>query len=472
MTMADDSICWMSATELVVAFKRRKVSPVEVVDAVLARIERLNPKLGAYCLVTAESARKEARWAERALMKKGASLGPLHGVPFSVKDTIITKGARTTFGSKLFADHVPEEDAPAVERLKAAGGILVGKTNTPAFGFLGVTHNLLFGATRNPWNLERTPGGSSGGAGAAVAAGMAPLAIGTDGGGSIRIPASFSGIFGLKPSFGRVPVYPFSAAWSVSHVGPMTRTVADAALALSVIAGPDERDVSSLPGERADYVRSLKGSLKGLRVAWSATLGYAVVDSEVLAAAERAARRFKAFGCRLERVDPGFKDPRQAWEIIFCGGIAARLASALPERRADIDPGLVKLIEEGLTWPATKFVQAWFDRLQFCDLARKFFTKYDLLLTPTLACPPFPVGMEGPGTIDGKPVSTYAWIPFTFPFNLTGQPACTVPCGFTRDGLPIGLQIVGRRFDDATVLQAAALFEAAGPWAATRPPVS
>ena len=470
--MADDSICWMSATELVAAFKRRKVSPVEAVDAVLARIERLDPQLNAYCLVTAESARKEARWAERALMKRSAALGPLHGVPFSVKDTITTKGVRTTFGSKLFEDHVPEEDAPAVERLKAAGGILLGKTNTPAFGFLGVTHNMVFGATRSPWNLGRTPGGSSGGAGAAVATGMAPLALGTDGGGSIRIPASFSGIFGLKPSFGRVPVYPFSAAWSVSHVGPMTRTVADAALALSVIAGPDERDVSSLPGERADYVKSLKGSLKGLRVAWSPTLGYATVDSEVLAAAERAAGRWKKFGCRLERVDPGFKDPRQAWEVIFCGGIAVRLASALPERRADIDPGLVKLIEEGLTWPATKFVQAWFDRLQFWDQARKFFAKYDLLLTPTVACPPFQVGLEGPGIIDGKPVSNYEWIPFTFPFNLTGQPACTVPCGFTRDGLPIGLQIVGRRFDDATVLQAAALFESAEPWAATRPPVA
>jgi aspartyl-tRNA(Asn)/glutamyl-tRNA(Gln) amidotransferase subunit A len=470
--MPNDELCWMSATELAAAVKRRRVSPVEVMDAVLARIERLNPTLGAYCLVAAESARKEAKAAERQLMRKGTRLGPLHGVPFSVKDTIVTKGVQTTFGSKLFESHVPEEEAPPVERLKAAGAILVGKTNTPAFGHLGVTHNLLFGATRSPWNLERTPGGSSGGAGAAVAAGMAPLALGTDGGGSIRIPASFSGIFGMKASFGRVPVYPFSGAWSLSHVGPMTRSVRDAALALSVTAGPDERDLTSLPGEPVDFVKLLRGGLKGLRVAWSPTMGYAVVDREVLAVTEKAAGRFKEFGCRLERIDPGFADTREAWEVIFCGGIATRLAPSLPDRRADLDPGLIRIIEESLRWPTTKYVQAWFDRLQFWDQVRKFFVKYDLLLTPTVACPPFGVGMEGPGTIDGKPVSTYEWIPFTFPFNMTGQPACTVPCGFTKAGLPIGLQIVGRRFDDATVLRAAASFEQAHPWAETRPPVS
>jgi aspartyl-tRNA(Asn)/glutamyl-tRNA(Gln) amidotransferase subunit A len=470
--MADDSLCWMSATELVTAIKRRKVSPVEVVDAILARIERLNPALNAYCAVTAESARREAKAAERQLTKKGARLGPLHGVPFSVKDLVITRGVRTTWGSKLYESHVPEEDAPAVERLKAAGAILVGKTNTPAFGHLGVTHNLLFGVTRSPWNLDRTPGGSSGGAGAAVAAGMAPLAVGTDGGGSIRIPASFSGIFGLKPSFGRVPVYPFSGAWSLSHAGPMTRTVRDAALMLTVIAGPDERDLSSLPDEKLDFAKLLKGNLTGLRVAWSPTLGSAIVDPEVLAVTERAATHWKEFGCRLERVDPGFPDLREAWEVIFCGGIGTRLAPYLPDRKADIDPGLIQIIEVSLKWPATKYVQAWFDRLQFWDQARKFFAKYDLLLTPTVACPPFRVGMEGPGTIDSKPVSTYEWIPFTFPFNLTGQPACTVPCGFTKDGLPIGLQIVGRRFDDAAVLRAAALFEQVEPWVAKRPPIS
>ena len=470
--MANDELCWKSASELAAAIKRRKISPVEVVDAVLARIEKLNSALNAYCTVTADSARRGAKSAERALMKRGARLGPLHGVPFSIKDLIITKGVRTTWGTRLYADHVPEEDAPVVGRLKAAGGIMVGKTNTPMFGWIGATHNLLFGATRSPWNLDRTPGGSSGGAGAAVAAGMAPLAVGTDGGGSIRIPASFSGIFGLKPSYGRVPTYPPSAAWSLSHAGPMTRTVADAALMLNVIAGPDERDQYSLPPAGVDYVKGLKGSLRGLRVAWSSTLGFAqVVDPEVLAATERAARGFKAFGCRVDVVDVKFPDPSEAWNAIFCGGIATRLTPYFPDRRSDIDPGLVRIIEETLKWPPTKYVQAWFDRLAFWDAVRKLFVTYDLLLTPTVACPPFKVGLDNPTEIAGTPIQPYGWIPFTYPFNMTGQPAASVPCGFTRDGLPIGLQIVGRRFDDRTVLRAAAAFEKARPWAGKKPPI-
>ena len=469
--MADDRLCWTPAVELAALIRRKKVSPVEIVDAVLARIERLNPTLNAYCTVTADSARREAKAAERALMRRGARLGPLHGVPFSIKDLIITKGVRTTWGTRLYADHVPEENAPVVERLKAAGGILVGKTNTPTFGWIGATHNYLFGITRNPWNLERTPGGSSGGAGAAVAGGMAPLAVGTDGGGSIRIPASFSGIFGLKPSFGRVPVHPFGAAWSLSHAGPMTRSVADAALMLTVIAGPDERDPHSLPDQPIDYLKALKGTLKGLRVAWSPALGYATVDPEVQTVCEKAVRRFRELGCRVESADPGWPSPHQAWEIIFFGGIATRLAPYLAERRRDLEPGLVRIVEAAQAWPVTKFVQAWFDRLAFWEHARKFFAKYDLLLTPTVACQPFQVGIDNPHEIAGRPVPDYGWIPFTYPFNLTGQPAASVPCGFTRAGLPVGLQIVGRRFDDATVLRAAACFEKAQPWAGTRPPV-
>jgi aspartyl-tRNA(Asn)/glutamyl-tRNA(Gln) amidotransferase subunit A len=470
--MANDELGWMSAVELAAAIRRKKVSPVEVVDAVLARIARRNPTLNAYCSVTPAAARRAAKAAERLLMRRGARPGSLHGVPFSIKDLVITKGVRTTWGSKLYADHVPEEDAPVVERLKAAGGVMVGKTNTPAFGWIGATHNLVFGITRSPWNRERTPGGSSGGAGAAVAAGMAPLAVGTDGGGSIRIPSSFSGIFGLKPSFGRVPVYPFSGAWSLSHAGPMTRTVADAALMLTVMAGPDERDQHSLPSQPIDYVKALKGSLKGLRVAWSATLGYAIVDPEVQAVSEKAARRFREFGCRVEAVDPGWPSPHDAWYVVFYGGIATRLAGYLQERRQDIDAGLVRLIDEVAKWSATKFVRAWFDRLTFWDHARKFFTKYDLLLTPTVACPPFQVGIDNPTEIAGRPIPEMGWTPFTYPFNMTGQPAASVPCGFTRDGLPVGLQIVGRRFDDATVLRAAACFERAQPWAAKRPAIS
>jgi aspartyl-tRNA(Asn)/glutamyl-tRNA(Gln) amidotransferase subunit A len=467
--MASDELCWISASNLAAMIRRRKVSPVEIVDAVLARIGRLNPQINAYVTVTADEAREAARAAERALGRRRAALGPLHGVPFSVKDVVVTKGVRTTFGTRLFADHVPVEDAPMVARLKAAGAIMVGKTNTPTLGWLGVTHNLLFGATRNPWHLDRTPGGSSGGASAAVAAGLAPIAVGTDGGGSIRIPASFAGIFGHKPSYGRIPTHPASAAWSVSHIGPMTRTVADAALVMQVCAGPDERDQYSLPRERVNYVRAIRGGVEGLRVAYAEDLGnLTALDPEVRPATTRAARAFRELGCRVETVAPRWPSPAECWYEIFCGGLATRL---LPyrDRRDDIEPGLQTIIETAAAAPPSRYVQAWFDRLAWWQHPRAFFERYDLLLTPTVSCPAFPLGLDYPPEVAGKPVMPYGWIPYTYPFNLTGQPAASVPCGFTRDGLPIGLQIVGRRFDDATVLRAAAAFERTRPWANARP---
>ena len=468
-----DELCWMPAADLAAAIRKKTLSPLEVVNAVLDRIERVDEKGGinAYCTVDAEGARKAARAAERALVRRSARLGPLHGVPFSAKDLVITRGLRTTFGTPIYKDHVPTEDAPSVAGLRVAGAILIGKTNTPAFGWVGVTDNLVFGVTRNPWSPDHTPGGSSGGAGAAVAAGLAPLAIGTDGGGSIRKPSSFTGTFGLKPSFGRVPIYPFSAAWSLSHAGPMTRTVKDAALMLNAMAASDGRDPGSLPPSGVDYVRALRGTVKGLRVAYSATMGIApAVDPEVRAATARAARAFRELGCRVEHVDPTWPSPYDCWRTIFFGGIATRMGPYL-ERRDEIDPGLLPIIEEGLKLPATVYVQAWFDRLAWWQHARAFFEKYDLLLTPTVAMPPLRVGQLFATEIDGKPVGRDAGNIFTFPFNLTGQPAASVPCGLTKAGLPIGLQIVGRRFADTTVLRAAAAFEAARPWAHTRPPI-
>src|SRR5882672_11986683 len=469
--MADARLTWLPATELAAMIRKKKVSPVEVVDAVLDRIAKLNPRLNAFVTLTDAAARREAKAAERALGRRSARLGPLHGVPFSVKDLVNTKGVRTTFGTPFYRDNVPAEDAPMVERMKAAGAIMLGKTNTPTFGWIGATHNLLYGITRNPWNLDRTPGGSSGGASAAAAAGLGPLHVGTDGGGSIRIPASCTGIVGFKPSYGRIPIHPVSGAWSLSHVGPMTRTVADAALMLNVCAGPDERDQYSLPAERVDYVKALGGSLKGWRVAWTDDLGFAdCVDPEVSAVCARAARAFRELGCRVEEVQPGWPSPKDAWYEIFCGGIAARLAPYL-ERRAEIDAGLVRIIESALRNPPTKYVQAWFDRLAWWQHPRAFFEKYDLLLTPTIACPPFPVGLDNPAEIAGRPVAPYAWIPFTYPFNCTGQPAASVPAGFTANGLPVGLQIVGRRFADAAVLKASAAFERLRPWAQHKPPI-
>jgi len=469
--MANDDLRFMPAADLAAAIARRKVSPVDAVKAVLDAIDDTKT-LNAWVTVDADAALKAARATERAAMRRGVRLGPLHGVPFGVKDLVITKGVRTTFGTPLYRDNVPTEDAPSVARMKAAGGIMIGKTNTPTFGWVGVTDNLIFGLTRNPWNPERTPGGSSGGAGAALAAGMAPLHIGTDGGGSIRKPSAFTGTFGLKASYGRVPVYPASAAWSVSHVGPMTRTVKDAALMLNVIAGPDERDPYSLPAERVDYVKALKGSLKGLRVAYSETLGLApAVDPEVRDATAKAARVFRELGCRVEATNPSWASPWEPWRAIFLGGIAARLAPYL-DRKKEIDAGLLAIVEESLAWPPAKYVQAWVDRLAWCAKAMVFFERYDLLLTPTVASPPFPHGILYPGEIDGVKVGREASSIFTYPFNLTGQPAASVPCGFTKDGLPIGLQIVGRRFDDVTVLRASAAFETARPWIARRPALS
>lgn len=466
--MHSDDLAFMPATELAAAIRARKVSPVEVVEAVLTRIGALNPRLNAYSTLTSEAARGAARAAEAAVMR-GDRLGPLHGVPVSVKDLVITQGVRTTFGSRIHAEYIPEEDAPSVERLKAAGAILVGKTTTPEFGWKGVTDSPLLGVSRNPWNLERTPGGSSGGAGAAVAAGLAPLAVGTDGGGSIRIPGSFCGVFGLKPTYGLVPAYPASATGTLSHVGPMTRTVRDAALMLQVMAGPDDRDPLSFPSTGQDLTAGLGGEIRGLRVAWSPTLGYAAVDPEVRSVTEAAVKCFEGLGCHLEPIERVFEDPDPIWSPLFYGGIAGRLHDSLEEWRDRMDPGLVQVVEEGSRISAVQLGQATSARAAFTQEVRKLFTGYDLLLTPTLAVPPFTAGLERPPAKRGG--SRLAWVAFTYPFNLTGHPAATVPCGFTQDGLPIGLQIVGRRLADFTVLRAAAAFEAAAPWTGRRPPL-
>jgi len=466
--MGSDDLAWMSATDLAAAIRAKRVSPVEAVEAVLGRIERLDPRINAYCTVTADLARDAARVAEEAVAR-GETLGPLHGVPFSVKDLLITKGVRTTFGSCIFERNVPQEDAPLVERLKAAGGIMVGKTTSPEFGWKGATDSPLFGITRNPWNLDRNPGGSSGGAAAAAAAGLAPLAVGTDGGGSIRIPGSFCGVYGLKPTYGVVAVYPPSAVGTLSHAGPMTRTVRDAALMLQVMAGPDDRDPLSFPATGENYLARLDGGVRGLRVAWSPTLGYAQVHPEVREITEAAAKRFQSLGCQVDLVEQVFDDPDPIWSPFFYGGIAGRLHAYLPEWRTRMDPGLVQVVEEGARLSILEVGKATFARTAFSEVVRKLFLRYDLLLTPTLAVPPFAAGQEQPPHQPGG--SRLAWVAFTYPFNLTGQPAATIPCGFTKEGLPIGLQVVGRRLADGTVLRASAAFEAAMPWAARRPPL-
>ena len=469
--MAAEELCWLPALELAARIRARKLSPVEVVDAVLGRIERVNPTLNAFCTLTAEEARDAAQAAEVSVMT-GEELGPLHGVPVSIKDLVFTRRLLTTGGSRLFADHVPEEDAVAVERLKGAGAIILGKTNTPEFGHKGVTDNPLFGTTRNPWNPALTPGGSSGGAGAAVAAGMGPLALGSDGGGSIRIPASLCGIYGLKPSFGRVPQGPGFPGWeTLSHTGPMTRTVRDAALMLDALAGPDDRDRHSLPADAGpSFLEACEGGLAGLSVAWSADLGHAIVDPEVAGICARAAEVFESLGCHVEVVTPGWEDP----EEIFRTMAAAETYAAVGERLADsadrLDRSLVALLRHGEGITAKQYLAAMARRHDFWTEVQRFLARFDLLITPTVAVPAFPVARPAVKEIDGRLVSPLGWIPFCFPFNLTGQPAASVPAGFTAAGLPVGLQIVGRRFADRAVLAASAAFEAAQPWAARRPP--
>ena len=470
--MAVEDLGWLPALDLAALIRARAVSPVEVIDVVLARIERLNPRLNAFCTITAEEAREAAVAAEVAVMT-GESLGPLHGVPVSVKDLVFTRRVLTTGGSRLFADHVPEEDAVCVERLKGAGAILVGKTNTPEFGHKGVTDNPLFGITRNPWNPELTPGGSSGGTAVAVAAGMGPLGVGTDGGGSIRIPASFCGIYGLKPSYGRVPQHPTFRGWrGVSVTGPMARTVRDAAVMLDVMAGPDDRDGHSLPADDGgSYLAACDAGIAGLHVGWSPDLGHARVDPEVEDLCSEAAERFESLGCHVEVVTPSWDDPEEICRAMMAAETSAAWGHAAAEGAERLDRSLVALLRYGGTIGIEPYQRAAHRREDFWGEVQRFLARFDLLITPTVAVPPFPVGKPGLNEINGRPVSPLGWIPFTFPFNLTGQPAATVPVGFTSSGLPVGLQIVGRRHGERAVLAASAALEAAMPWAARRPGV-
>lgn len=465
MTESQD-ICWMSAVDMAKAIRERKLSPVEVVTAFLNRIEAINPKINAYVTLTAESALAEAKRAADAIMK-GERVGPLHGVPVSIKDLVFTKGVRTTMGSKLLENFIPEEDAVHVARLKEAGAIMLGKTNTPEFGLKMLTDNLIFGTTRNPWNLERSPGGSSGGAAAAVAAGLGPLAAGNDGGGSIRIPSSCCGVFGIKPQLGRVPRYPaFHGMDVLTHEGPIARTVKDAALMLDVMAGPHWGDLYSIPRPEVSFVESLRGGMKGLRIAWSPDLGYAEVDPQVKAICERGAKEFSRLGAEVEQAHPGFENPEAFYSVFVVVDHIAVLSSFGPpeEVAKDLDPVIATILFVGREMKATEYAKAMFARQDLAVRAGRFFQTYDLLLTPTLALPPPPLDVADPADF-------LRWLPFTLAFNLTGQPAASVPAGWTDDGLPVGLQIVGRTYDEATVLRAAAAFEEACPWAHRRPPM-
>jgi aspartyl-tRNA(Asn)/glutamyl-tRNA(Gln) amidotransferase subunit A len=460
---------WRSALELAALVRQREVKPLEILDAVLARLEAVNPALNAFCLVAADAARVSAREAEIAVMK-GEPLGLLHGVPVSVKDVLPARGLATTGGSRLFEEFVPEHDALAVGRLKAAGAVLFGKTNTSEFGHKAITENPLFGVTRNPWDPTLTPGGSSGGAAAAVASGVGPLALGTDAGGSIRIPAAFCGVYGFKPSFGRVPDRPaFGGFERVGHVGPITRTVRDAAAVLDVIAGGDDRDRSSLPGSGGPYLEACDAEVKGLHVAWAPDLGYAAVDASVLTVCENAAGAFESLGCHVEVVNPGWESPEELFTTMVAAQFYAAWSDRLPDAEPQMDPSLVRFIRRGGAVSARDYLRAVAGVEAYWAEVQTFLERFDVLLMPTVAVPPFAAGEHPPREIAGQDVSALGWMPFTYPFNMTGQPAASVPAGWTDAGLPVGLQIVGRRHADGVVLAASAAFEAASPWRDRRP---
>jgi aspartyl-tRNA(Asn)/glutamyl-tRNA(Gln) amidotransferase subunit A len=461
--MADDEITWLSAVELAAAIRARKISPVELTRAVLARIEKHNPALNAFVTIAAEEAICSAEKAEESLMR-GEKLGSLHGVPLHVKDNLYVAASRTTFGSKLFEKNVTDDDCPAVRRLRAAGMIVIGRTNTPEFGWKGVTDNRVFGVSRNPWNLQLTPGGSSGGAAAAVAAGLGPIGIGTDGGGSLRIPASFCGIVGFKSSFGRIPNWPGSAGAILRHIGPVARTVADIAAVLDIAAGPDATDLLSLPAAGINFSEEVQKGIRGRKIAYSPDLGFARVDPEVASLCQRAAERFAETGAHVESVKLDWRDPYETWSVFFFGTAAASLEKKLAAQGDLLDPGLKKVVEQGLKLRSVDFANALAARHDFWEQVRHVYEEYDLLVSPTLAVLPFAVGQDDADPLGGERLGPLQWTRFTYPFNLTGQPAVSVPAGWTKSGLPVGLQIIGDRHADALVLQAARAWEQVQPW--------
>ncbi|MXY46261.1 MAG: amidase [Chloroflexi bacterium] len=474
MPKTEENLAFASAAELRALIGDKQVSPVELTALYFERIDRLDSQLNAYLTLTREDALEAAKDAEAAVMRSDA-LPPLHGVPISIKDLELTKGVRTTSGSLPFKDRVPEEDSIVVERVKAAGAIILGKTNTPEFGHRGTTENMLGDACRNPWNTERTPGGSSGGAAAALAAGLCAISTGSDGGGSVRIPASFCGLYGIKPTQGRVPRYSGRSAPIIanqlSQSGPITRTVEDAAILLQALAGYDARDAGSLRDAPADYLAALDADIRSLRIGWSPDFCYAAVDGEVLDVCGKAAQVFGEMGCAVG--DSGFTldVPQEAFRVLFCVNTYASMGYLLPERANDLTDYFRANMEYAATLTAADYAKAIGEldivKARFDD----YFENYDLLLSPTMAVPAFEIERH-PATIAGQEVDPFfGYLPFTYPINAIGHPAASVPCGFSSDGMPIGLHIVGRKGDEATVLAASAAFERAMPWADKRPPV-
>lgn len=471
-SMIDEETFFLSAGELAACVRRRDVSPVEIVDGLFERIQAVDESINAYCTLAEESARAAARNAED-LLRSDALLGPLFGVPVSIKDNIETAGIRTTYGSRVFEHFVPTEDAVCVERLRDAGAIVVGKTSLSEFAAKGVVDPSLFGHTRNPWALSRTVGGSSGGAAAAVAAGLGPLAIGNDQAGSIRIPAAFCGVAGLKPTGGRIPFYPSDNLWdTVFHVGPIARVVADLDLALRVMEGPDSRDPMSQRPPAEDWHRPLDELVRPWRIAWSPDLGFGDVDPDVRAVCLEAFEDLAIAGSGdAPAVD--LSDALEAYAVLISMRRAASMGEVIDEWAPLMDPFVVDYVRSGLPMTSRDLGRGIGRRNALYAAVEAIFEEFDLLVTPTVAVTAFEIGQDNPATVNGKPLESWRdWMCFTFPFNLTGHPAATVPAGWTDDGLPVGLQVVGPRWADRQVLAACRFLETVRPWAHRRPAAS
>lgn len=463
--MSDD-FAYMTALELRRLILARQVSPVEVIESTLRRIEVLQPVLNPFVTVTADLALEAARQVERQLMA-GTPVGLLVGLPLSIKDLTAVKGVRFTSGSRTLADFIAPVDSPASERVKAHGACIVGKTTTTEFGCKGSSDSPLTGYTRNPWNPGKTTGGSSAGAAASVAAGITPFALGTDGGGSVRIPASFCGLFGIKAQFARVPVFPASATPTLGHVGPLARTVRDAALLLTAVSGYDARDPASVAAPVPDYLGACEQSPAGLRIAFSPTLGYAKPTPEVVDITSRAVRVLEDLGCTVEIVERVFDDPIDIWMAEFYAGVGTRLKTPLEQHRDIIDPAVADVLQNALDQTIDQYYRRVFERYEFRERMRQLFERYDLLVTPTTPTAAFDIDRNVPRELEGHNI--VSWVAYTYPVNLCGHPAASVPCGFTGEGLPVGLHLISRALGETDIFRAAAAFEAARPWADRRP---
>ena len=453
-----------NGAELLRLYRRKELSPVAVARDALDRIARYEPQINAFVLVDEDGALAAARASETRWLK-GEPMGLVDGLPATIKDIIDVNGKPTRKGSLTTPATPVAHDAPAVARLKEQGAVILGKTTTPEFGWIGACHSPLTGITRNPWNMTRTTGGSSGGAAAAALLNLGILHLGTDGAGSIRIPAAFSGVFGIKPSYGRVPAYPASAFTVLAHQGPLTRTVSDAALMLSIIGQPDMRDTTAWNTPAPDYRVGLDDGVRGLRVAWSPRLGYVKeLDADVEAAARKAAQVFADLGAHVEEVDPGFAEPIDLEKKVWYA-VASTLVYGLPPAEQEkMDPGLRRMADEGRRYSLADYLAAHMQRTELALHMLRFHARYDLLLTPQMPVPAIEAGRVTPA--DGRFGDEWInWSPYTYPFNLTQQPAASVPCGFASDGLPVALQIVGPPRRDELVLRAARAYESACPFA-------